>query len=70
MREFEDGNDAILECNLEYCFDHVDEIGFIIRRRMNRDIPIANRVCSYKQMKRAWDIHEDKIRNLKSRIDQ
>jgi hypothetical protein len=37
---------------------------------MKKDIPIANRVCSYKQMKRAWDIHEDKIRNLKSRINQ
>lgn len=37
---------------------------------MNSEIPVANRICSYKQMKRNWEIHESKILSLKCGIDQ
>lgn len=37
---------------------------------MNAEVPIANRICSYKQLKRNWEIHESKILNLKCSVDQ
>ena len=28
---------------------------------MNREIPVCNKICFYHELKRAWDIHENKI---------
>lgn len=36
---------------------------------MFRSIPVANKICFDKDLKRQWRIHEKKLRELKSSID-
>lgn len=37
---------------------------------MFRSIPVANKLCFDKQLKRSWQIHEKKLKTLKSSIDR
>lgn len=35
---------------------------------MDRGIPVSNKICFDKDLKRVWKIHEDKLRNLKGSV--
>lgn len=37
---------------------------------MFRQIPVANKLCFDKELKRSWEIHERKLKNLKCSIDR
>lgn len=36
---------------------------------MFRSIPVANKLCFDKELKRSWEIHEKKLKSLKSSVD-
>jgi hypothetical protein len=36
---------------------------------MNREVPMQNRICGFKEIKRAWEIHETKLKHLRGSID-
>jgi hypothetical protein len=35
---------------------------------MFRAIPVSNKICFDKEVKRSWKIHEDKLENLKATV--
>ena len=42
----------------------------IIFEEMFRSIPMSNKLCFDKEVKRAWKIHETKLRDLKSSVSR
>lgn len=41
---------------------------YYISKKMFRAIPMSNKLCFDKDVKRSWKIHEAKLNNLKSRV--
>ena len=47
-----------------------DKFYYIIFEEMFRSIPMSNKLCFDKEVKRAWKIHESKLRDLKSSVSR
>ena len=39
-------------------------------KRMFRSIPVSNKICFDKQLKRNWKIHERKLNEMKSKLSK
>lgn len=50
-------------CIISYCI-------FDSKKKMFRSIPVANKLCFDKELKRSWEIHENKLKHLKCSIDR